>query len=200
MKLSPLLDELIDALRCMPGVGPKSAQRIAMHLLTKDRIGGDRLVSALSAVLASVNHCQSCQNFTENRICELCKDEKRDHKIFCVVENPMDVISFEQAGNYRGLYFVLFGNLSPLDGVGPKELGLDMLVKRLETEEIDELILATSTTVEGEATAQYIGLLATECGINVSRIAHGVPMGGDLEYVDTNTLAYAISGRRHYAI
>jgi len=196
MKLSPLIDELVDALRCLPGVGLKSAQRSALHLLANDRHGGTRLARALETVIANVGRCDQCQTFTEQSVCEICRNERRNRSLLCVVESPMDVISFEQAGVYSGLYFVLLGHLSPLDGIGPKELGLDRLMARLETEPLQELILATSTTVEGEATAQYIADIATDNGISVSRIAHGVPMGGELEYVDSNTLAYALSGRR----
>lgn len=191
-----LLAQLIDALRCLPGVGPKTAQRMAFHVLEQDRTGGLRLAQVLGKAIERIGHCSSCRTLTEEVICELCANEKRDDRLLCVVESPTDVLAIEQATGYSGRYFVLGGHLSPLDGIGPEELGLDQLTSRLDEVEIKELILATNPTVEGEATAYYIGELASERGIKATRIAHGVPLGGELEYVDGGTLAHAFSGRQ----
>lgn len=193
---APALDRLIDALRCLPGVGAKSAQRMAFHLLLREREGGRHLAEAIDAALENIGHCRQCRMFSETDLCEICRSERRDARVVCVVESPADVMAIEQHTNFRGHYFVLMGHLSPIDGIGPEELGLDALRRRLDAREIEELILATGATVEGEATAQYIGELARERGAQVSRIAHGVPVGGELEYVDAGTLSQAFTGRR----
>lgn len=192
----PLLTQLIESLRCLPGVGPKSAQRMAFHLLQRDRAGGARLAAVLGEAVQSIGHCRLCRTLTEDEVCALCRNPGRDDSVLCVVENPSDVIALEQATGFRGRYFVLGGRLSPLDGIGPTELGIGQLIARLDELRPAELILATTTTVEGEATAHYIGELAAERGIATSRIAHGVPLGGELEYVDGGTLAHAFAGRR----
>lgn len=199
MSGSSLLAQLIDALRCLPGVGPKSAQRMAMHILQRDRAGGARLAAVLAEAVRSIGHCSLCRTLSEDPVCELCRNPARDDSLLCVVETPSDVIALEQATGYRGRYFVLGGRLSPLDGVGPRELGMEQLVERLDSLRPVELIIATTTTVEGEATAHYVGELAAERGILSSRIAHGVPLGGELEYVDGGTLAHAFAGRRRMA-
>ncbi len=196
MAAQPLLRQLIEALRCLPGVGPKSAQRMAMHILQRDRAGGARLAAILAEAVQSIGHCGECRTLTEDEVCELCRNPERDDGLLCVVETPADVLALEQATGYRGRYFVLGGRLSPLDGVGPQELGMAQLARRLETNPPAELILATTTTVEGEATAHYIGELAAAHGVATSRIAHGVPLGGELEFVDGGTLAHAFAGRR----
>jgi recombination protein RecR len=192
---SPLLNQLIDALRCLPGVGPKSAQRMAFYLLERNRDGGVMLSKILEQALTRINHCESCRTFSEAPRCHLCTHSQRDHTLLCVVETPADVIAIEQTAGYRGIYFVLMGHLSPLDGIGPQALGIDHLLQRLSEEPIKEVILATNPTVEGEATAHYIASLVKQRGIRVTRIAHGVPLGGELEYIDGNTLSRAISGR-----
>ena len=191
-----LLQRLIDSLCCLPGVGPKSAQRMAFHLLERDREGGRRLAAALAEAVEKIGHCRQCRTFTESELCAICSNERRNPAQICVVETPADVVAIEQATGYRGRYFVLGGRLSPLDGLGPAEIGLDQLAQRLDEGGVEELILATNPTVEGEATAQYIGEMAAQRGIACSRIAHGVPLGGELEYVDGGTLAHAFSGRR----
>ncbi len=196
MKFSPTLEGLIDALRCLPGVGPKSAQRMTLHLLERDREGAGKLAEALGLALAKVGHCSRCRNLTELEICEICSDPRRDSAAICVVETPADVMAVEQSGSYRGMYFVLMGHLSPIDGIGPTEIGLERLHERIRGEQVDEVILATNPTVEGEATAYYLTELLQGEGVRVSRIAHGVPLGGELEYVDGSTLAHAFSGRR----
>jgi recombination protein RecR len=196
MKLSPSIQTLVDALRQLPGIGPKSAQRMTLHLLERDRETAASLASALSVALEKVQRCDRCRNFTELRICEVCGDPKRDESLLCVVEAPADVLAIEQTASYRGLYYVLMGHLSPLDGVGPEQLGLDRLSQLLSDEPIEEVILATNPTMEGEATGHYIAQLARQESIKVSRIAHGVPLGGELEYIDTSTLAHALGGRR----
>jgi recombination protein RecR len=192
---SPLLDELISALRCLPGVGPKSAQRMALHLLERDRAGAQRLSNCLQRAVDGVGHCQACRTLTEQALCSICNNQKRDNQLLCVVETPADVLAIEQAGYYTGKYFVLLGHLSPIDGIGPDAIGIDHLLRRLQDEQVQELIVATNTTVEGEATAYYIAEQAKRLGVKVSRIAHGVPMGGELEYVDGNTLARAFLSR-----
>lgn len=184
------------ALRCLPGVGPKSAQRMALYLLERDRVGAQRLADALQEALQGIGHCALCRNLSETEVCILCADSSRDHALLCVIETPADVLAVEQATAYRGVYFVLMGHLSPLDGIGPAELGLYRLEKRLASGEVREVILATNPTVEGEATAHYIANLARERGIRATRIAHGVPLGGELEYIDSGTLSHAFSGRR----
>lgn len=195
MSFSPSLQELLDALRCLPGVGPKSAQRMALHLLEKDRDGAARLVRALSVAAERVGLCARCRMLTEEDLCPVCADTRRESGLVCVVESPADLVAVEESGGYRGRYFVLLGRLSPLDGVGPSELGVELLRRHLADGSIKELVLATSATVEGEATAAYLGRLAAEHGVAASRIAHGVPMGGELEYVDSNTLFRALESR-----
>lgn len=196
VKFSPLIDQLVDALRCLPGVGPKSAQRMAFQLLERNREGGLRLAEVLQHALVEVGHCEDCHTFSELPRCALCSDARRDQQMLCVVESPADVMAFEQAGGYRGLYFVLMGHLSPIDGIGPGEIGVDRLLQRVRERGVREVILATNPTVEGEATAFYITEQVRAQGVVVSRIAHGVPLGGELEYVDSGTLAHALSGRR----
>ena len=193
-----LLSQLMEALRCLPGVGPKSAQRMAFYLLERDRQGGAQLASVLAEAIEKIGHCKMCRTLTEEEVCRLCSNPKRDTTTLCIVETPADVVSIEQAVQYSGLYFVLGGHLSPLDGIGPTEIGLDLLDKRLSEGIVNEVILATNTTVEGEATARYISDMAQARGIKASRIAHGVPLGGELEYVDGGTLAHAFSGRQTY--
>ncbi len=196
MTHTPLIERLVDALKRLPGIGPKSAQRIAFHLLARDRAGAGILAEALAGAAAGVGHCSRCRNFSEADTCELCSNPKRDPSILCIVENPTDVSSIERGGSYKGRYFVLLGHLSPLDGIGPDDLGLDILRTHLQEDGVQEVILATSTTPEGEATAHYVGEMARGLGVEVSRIAYGVPLGGELEYVDGNTLSLAISTRR----
>ncbi len=194
---SPLLRELIDALRILPGVGPKSAQRMALNLLERQRPGGLRLARALEQALHHVEHCSICRNLTEQTVCRLCSDSSREQNLLCVVESPMDVIALEQSGSYRGRYFVLLGRLSPLDGIGPNELGLPALIERLRAEpEIEELIIATNPSVEGEATAHYLREATRSLPLMVTRLAQGVPVGGELEYLGGSTLTHALSGRR----
>ena len=196
MKFSPSLENLIEALRCLPGVGPKSAQRMTLHLLERDREGAVALAGALNEAAERVGHCVRCRNFTELDICEICSDAKRDATTICVVETPADVMAVENSGSFRGIYFVLMGHLSPIDGIGPAEIGLEAFHQRVIDEGIEEVILATNPTVEGEATAYYLTDMLQPGGVRVSRIAHGVPLGGELEYVDGSTLAHALSGRR----
>ncbi len=196
MNYSPLLGRLIEHLRCLPGVGPKSAQRMAFHLLERDRPGARELSRSLAEAVEQVGHCHECRMLTEDKLCEICGNGKRDASILCVVESPADVVAVEQSAGFGGRYFVLMGHLSPLDGIGPDELGLDLLVARFESGEVKEVVLATNPTVEGEATAQYIAELAAERGVAATRIAHGVPIGGELEYVDGGTLSHAFAGRR----
>lgn len=198
MAASPLISGLMEALRTLPGVGPKSAQRMAYHLLERDREGARNLAGALTAAVEKVGHCQRCRTLSETEFCALCADPGRDRSLLCVVESPADVEAMEQYTDYRGLYFVLGGHLSPLDGVGPEELGLDRLERRLDSGEISEIILATNPTVEGEATAHYVAEMAAARGVRTTRIAHGVPMGGALEQVDQGTLSHAFMGRRDY--
>jgi len=195
LKLSPSIEALIEGLRHLPGVGPKSAQRMTLHLLERDREGAQQIAEAIEGVLAKVKNCQQCRNFTELDVCEICSDSKRDPGLLCVVEAPVDVMAIEQSGSFKGHYYVLMGHLSPIDGIGPEQLGLDALCDRFNTGTINEVILATNPTVEGEATAYYISERAREAAVTVSRIAHGVPLGGELEYTDASTLAHALSGR-----
>jgi recombination protein RecR len=195
MKFSRDLALLIDALRALPGVGPKTAQRMAFHLLQDGRASASSLASALTSALASVRRCQRCRMLTQDELCGICASTQRDPALLCVVESPSDVVAVEQSGRYRGLYFVLMGHLSPLDGVGPDQLGARELEAILAEGQVQELILATNPTVEGEATAHFLGELAARRGVRASRIAHGVPMGGELEYVDGGTLAHALAGR-----
>jgi recombination protein RecR len=196
MPATPLVEQLIDALRCLPGVGKKSAQRMAFHLLQRDREGAAHLAKVLQLAVEQVGHCQQCRTLTEETICYLCASNRRDRSKLCIVESPVDVHMIEHAADYDGLYFVLMGNLSPLDGLGPNEIGLDLLAKRLDEGEVKEVILATNATVEGEATAHYIADMVRSRNIRVTRIAHGVPLGGELEYVNVTTLLHAFSGRK----
>lgn len=193
---SPLVDQLISALRVLPGVGPKSAQRMALHLLEHDRHGANTLARALSSSVEHVKRCELCRNLTEKPRCYLCSNAQRQPQLLCIVETPADVIAMEQSGMFNGRYFVLLGRLSPIDGVGPSDIGLDILEKRMSDEPMEEIIIATNPTVEGEATAHYISSRAKKYGITVSRIAHGVPLGGELEYIDAGTLAHALTSRR----
>jgi recombination protein RecR len=193
---SPAIEGLKEALRRLPGVGPKSAQRMAFHLLARDRDGAQRIAEAIRAALDRVGHCRRCNDFSETDLCPLCASPRRDQALLCVVESPADLASIEQSGAFGGLYFVLMGRLSPLDGIGPDELGLHRLEALLDEGQIKEVILATNLTVEGEATAHYIGELARARQIRATRIAYGVPVGGELEYTDRGTLARALSGRR----
>lgn len=195
MLYPPSLLRLIDALRILPGVGPKSAQRMAFHLLERNRPGAELLAAALHSASKDIGQCQRCRMFAEAELCPVCASTARDRSLLCVVESPADVVAVEQSASYRGLYFVLMGHLSPLDGVGPQELGLDHLETIFAAGEVKEVILATNPTVEGEATAHYIGAMASRHDIKPSRIAHGVPVGGELEYVDGGTLAHALAGR-----
>jgi len=191
-----LIVQLMEALRCLPGVGPKSAQRMTYHILQRNREGGRRLAETLLAAVERVGHCKLCRTLTEQELCPLCSNVQRDHSLLCVVESPVDVQALEQSTGYRGLYFVLMGHLSPLDGIGPDELGLEQLAARLDGGGISEVILATNPTVEGEATAHYISEMVHARGIKASRLAHGVPLGGELEYIDGGTLSHAFAGRR----
>ncbi|PKO91573.1 MAG: recombination protein RecR [Betaproteobacteria bacterium HGW-Betaproteobacteria-1] len=192
----PALEQLVEALRCLPGVGPKSALRMAYHLLQRDRQGANQLAASLSQALGVINHCSLCNNFSEQPVCPLCASEKRDSSLLCVIEMPTDLMMLEQTQAYQGMYFVLMGRLSPLDGVGPKEIHLDKLIKRAQDGLIQEVILATNYTVEGEATAHYVSELLKARGLKVSRIARGLPMGGEIEHVDSGTLAQAMMERR----
>ena len=196
VKYTPALESLIEALKCLPGVGNKSAQRMALHLLERDRGGATFLSGALQAAVERIGKCKSCRNLSETDFCGICSDSRRDRSLVCIVENPADVFAIEQSGTYRGLYFILMGYLSPMDGIGPEEIGLTNFKERILAEEIQEVILATNPTVEGEATAFYVTKMLKDEGVDVSRIAHGVPIGGELEYIDSNTLAHALSGRR----
>ncbi|MEJ2452965.1 MAG: recombination mediator RecR [Candidatus Thiodiazotropha sp.] len=195
MSHPPLLQQLISALRCLPGVGAKSAQRMAYHLLERDREGGRQLARMLAEAMDNIGHCKRCRTLSENELCTICANTHRDPSLLCVVETPADLAIIEQAIDYSGGYFVLGGHLSPLDGIGPREIGLDQLDQRLAEGEVKEIILATNPTVEGEATAQYIHNMARARNIRTTRIAQGVPMGGELEYVDGATLAHAFRGR-----
>jgi recombination protein RecR len=193
--MSQLLEQLIDAFRVLPGVGQKSAQRMAYHVLERERAGGQRLSDALASAIDRVGHCERCRDFSETPVCALCASASRDAHQLCAVESPADRLAIEQATGYRGLYFVLQGRLSPLDGIGPRELGLERLAARLAEGEVQELIIATNPTVEGEATAHYLAQLARQHGVRPSRLAHGVPLGGELEYVDRGTLSHAFGSR-----
>jgi recombination protein RecR len=192
---SDLLSQLMESLRCLPGVGQKSAQRMAYHLLERNREGGMRLATALQESLKRIAHCVQCRDFTEQECCAICASSARDPAQLCVVETPADRLVIEQATGYRGLYFILQGRLSPLDGIGPRELGLDILAKRLAEGSVTEMIIATNPTVEGEATAHYLAQLARQFEVKPSKLAHGVPIGGELEYVDRGTLAHAFGTR-----
>ena len=193
-----LVAQLMDALQVMPGVGPKSAQRLTFFLLQKDQQGAHNLAGTLLKALEEVKECDLCRTLTENDICSICSNDQRSWQQLCVVESPADIMQIEQATDYKGRYFVLHGKLSPLDGMGPGELKLNKLIDIMARAECQELIVATGSTVEGETTAQYLANLAEKGGLKASRLAHGVPLGGDLEYIDTNTLAHAFAGRTHY--
>ena len=195
MRFSPLLEQLIDAFRCLPGVGPKTAQRMALQILTRGRESGKRLAQTLISAVDNITHCQFCRIFSEVETCEICAATHRDSSLLCIVENPIDVSVLEQTSSYKGKYFVLMGHLSPLDGIGPEEIGIPKLKILFERKEIREVILATNPTVEGEATAHYLSEFAKQYAIKVTRIARGVSLGSELEYIDPNTLAHALAGR-----
>jgi len=198
MSETSLLNELVSALRCLPSVGARTAQRMAFHLLEHDREKGLLLADTMRKAIENIGHCLKCRTLTEHDICKICSDKARKLDTLCVVENPSDVLAVEQATAYHGYYFVLMGKLSPLDGIGPEDLGLDLLEQRLQDEPIKELILATNPTVEGEVTAHYISQIAIKYNVKTTRIAHGVPVGGELDYVDSGTLSHAFEGRRNY--
>ena len=193
---TPLIARLVEALRCLPGVGPKSAQRMAYHLLERDRGVAINLAAALTDAMEKVGHCSKCRTLSESELCPICTSDKRDATTLCIVESPTDVEALEHSTGYQGRYFVLMGHLSPLDGIGPEDIGLDLLAQRLDEGNINEVILATNPTVEGEATAHYISEMVHSRGMKVTRIAHGVPLGGELEFVDGGTLSHAFHGRR----
>lgn len=195
MSFSPLIRQLVDALRGLPGVGPKTAQRMALNLLERDREGGRYLAHALEAAMEGVGYCSRCRTLSETEVCEMCLDPRREDGLLCVLQSPADVWAVEMAGSFRGRYFVLKGHLSPIDGLGPDEIGIPALLERVEGSAVTEVILATNPTVEGEATAHYIAGVLKPLGIQVSRIAHGVPLGGELEFIDGGTLAHALAGR-----
>ena len=195
MSSGTLLDQFVEALRCLPGVGPKSAQRMALHLLERNRDGGKHLSTMLDAAMERIGRCTVCRNLTEDEICAICANDQRDAGLLCIVESPSDVIAIEHATGYQGRYFVLMGRLSPLDGIGPAELGLEDLARRLGDQPPREMIIATNPTVEGEATAYYLQRMAQKHDVAVSRIAHGVPLGGELEFTDQSTIAHAFSSR-----
>lgn len=195
MLYPPSLNRLIEALRCLPGVGPKSAQRMAFHLLERDREGGREIAASISSGIEKLGHCKRCRMFAEGDSCPVCATPSRDRSLLCVVESPADVVAIEQSGSFRGCYFVLMGHLSPLDGVGPSEIGIEPFEKLLAEGEVREVILATNPNVEGEATAHFLAEVVARFGLRASRIAHGVPVGGELEYVDGGTLAHALAGR-----
>jgi len=192
---SPALQRLMESLRCLPGVGPKTAQRMAYHLVERDRDGARTLAASLLEAVEKIGRCHCCRTLSESELCPICADSGRDSGLLCVVENPADLLVIEQSTGFRGRYFVLMGRLSPLDGIGPGELGLDLLEDRLRDNQIREIILATNSTVEGEATAHYISQLAGERSVTATRIAHGVPLGGELEFIDSGTLSHAFSSR-----
>jgi recombination protein RecR len=196
MLYPPSLNRLIEALRCLPGVGPKSAQRMAFHVLERDRDGGRELGVAVASAIEKLGHCKRCRMFAEGELCPVCASTSRDTALLCVVESPADVVAIEATASYRGCYFVLMGHLSPLDGVGPVEIGISAFEKLLGEGEVREVILATNPTVEGEATAHFLAEVVARFGLRASRIAHGVPVGGELEYVDGGTLAHALAGRQ----
>lgn len=194
MAFSPVIEQLIAHLRYLPGVGPKTAQRMAFHLLARNREGGKQLAETLQKAMEKVGHCQACRTFSETALCRLCKNIRRDKALLCIVESPADMLAVEQIG-FQGLYFVLLGRLSPIDGMGPEDIGMDQLKLRLQQNEVQEIIIATNPTVEGEATAHYIAQLAKQVQIRCSRIAHGVPLGGELEFIDGGTLSHAFASR-----
>ena len=195
-KVSPLVDSLIESIQCLPGVGPKSAQRMVLHLLEREREGGKLLSEALSLALESVGQCRQCRIFSEDELCSICKNEMRDKQVLCVVESVSDVFAIEQSNQFRGKYFILHGHLSPIDDIGPEQLGLNQLFLLVRSEEIREMILATNSTLEGEATAHFIyDSLKDIENLNLTKLAQGVPLGGELEYVDRGTIMHAFSGR-----
>lgn len=197
MNSSPLIDQLIEAFRCLPGVGPKSAQRMTLHLLERNRTGGQKLSQSLIQALDKVGNCSLCRTLTEESVCRICASPSRNQKICCVVESPADIFAIEQSGTFRGVYFVLMGHLSPIDGIGPEQLGIAQLLEKVRQGGVEEVIIACNSTVEGDATAYYIAdQLQKTQQVIVSRIAHGVPVGGELEYVDGGTLMHAFSGRK----
>ncbi len=196
MNSSPLIDQLIAAFRCLPGVGPKSAQRMTLHLLGKNRDGGKSLSDALANALQAVGNCARCRTLTEEDTCRICASVSRNHKLLCIVESPADIFAIEQAGTYRGVYYVLMGHLSPIDGVGPEQLGISQLLDKVKNEKPEEVIVACNPTVEGDATAYYIAEQLKSFDVLVSRIAHGVPVGGEIEFVDGSTLTHAFAGRK----
>ncbi len=193
-----LLGALIESLKCLPGVGPKSAQRMAFHLLQRNRDGAKNLANTLHKAMQEIGHCSNCRVFTEHELCSICSDKSRINSQICVVESPADVLTIEKSTGYKGLYFVLMGRLSPLDGIGPQELGLEILEKRLHENTIEELILATNSTVEGEVTAHVLSEMARKQNIPTTRLAQGVPVGGELEFVDQHTIAQAFQSRKNY--
>ncbi|ARU57390.1 recombination protein RecR [Oleiphilus messinensis] len=199
MSMSPLIDELVAAFRCLPGVGQKSALRMALYLLERDREGGTKLSGALSRAMVDVKRCQQCQTFTEAELCGICASDRRDPKTVCVVETPSDLQAIEQMGLYEGTYFVLMGHLSPLEGIGPEEIGIDRFCKLIDKNECTEVILATNPTVEGEATAHFIADMVKSRNVLLTRLAHGIPVGGELGYSDGSTISHAFQGRRPFA-
>lgn len=190
-----VIEELVQALRCLPGVGPKSAQRMAYHLLQRDREGGRRLSLAIGEAVERVGNCRRCRTLTDADTCAVCSDDSRDPTTLCIVETPADMIAIDKGTGYRGLFFVLMGHLSPLDGIGPEQIGLDILEQRLDQGDVHEVVLATSSTVEGQATAHYIGEMVRLRELKATRLAYGIPLGGELEFVDSTTLAHAFRGR-----
>jgi recombination protein RecR len=198
MSSSPSLTELVDALKCLPGVGQKSAQRMALYLIERDQDGAARIANATLTALEKVRHCKQCRNFSDTELCEICSSQKRNTASLCIVETPADVFAIEASGAFQGLYFVLLGRLSPLDGIGPDQLGLEILEEQLNNGVVEEIILATSATVEGDITAQFVADIARKFSIKTSRLARGIPLGGELEYVDSGTLSRALSGRQQY--
>ena len=198
MSSSTLVNQLIEALRCLPGVGPKSAQRMAYYLLERDRTGAENLSAVLDKAVKEVGHCEQCRSLSEQTLCDICVSTNRDRTTLCIVESPSDVQVIDQSTDFKGLFFVLMGHLSPLDGIGPEEIGLELLATRLDQGEVKEVVLATNFTVEGEATAHYISEMVNSRNITASRIAHGVPVGGELEYVNSSTLSRAFSSRQNF--
>ena len=196
MNSSPLIDQLIEAFRCLPGVGPKSGQRMTLHLLERNRAGGKRLTEALTEALDEVGNCAQCRTLTEEEVCRICANPSRNRKLCCVVESHADIFAIEQSGTFRGVYFVLMGHLSPIDGIGPEQLGINQLLERIQAGDFEEVIIACNPTVEGDATAYYIAEQLKSINVVVSRIAHGVPVGGELEFVDSGTLTHAFMGRK----
>ena len=196
MNSSPLIDQLIEAFRCLPGVGPKSGQRMTLHLLERNRAGGKRLTEALTEALDAVGNCAQCRTLTEEEVCRICANPSRNRRLCCVVESHADIFAIEQSGTFRGVYFVLMGHLSPIDGIGPEQLGINQLLERIQAGDFEEVIIACNPTVEGDATAYYIAEQLKSIDVVVSRIAHGVPVGGELEFVDGGTLTHAFMGRK----